>query len=104
MGLSIVEGWTGPMDFILKADGVAVDLTGCTVTLLLRDIDGTSRTLTGSVSILDGVNGKIRFSPGVNDIGAAGNTLLARFKVVDSSTKIVYFPSGDADKWEVEQA
>ena len=104
MALDIVEGWTQDLEFQLKSDGVAVDLTGiltANVTLILTNADGTSVTTTSDISISDATNGKVKYSPDAGDLLAVNSPLSARFKVIDADGKIVFFPSAAPDKWTV---
>ena len=101
MMLDLVAGWTGAIDAVLKADDVAVDLSGCAVALILQTVNGTTVTLTGSVTVPAPSTGSVRFSPGAADLVAANSPYAARWKVTDGAGKIVYFPNGRADVWIV---
>lgn len=101
MDLELVEGWTGVLDFILKADGVAVDLTGMTVELLLYKADGTQVDTTSDLTVTDAAAGTVRYSPDGADLLASETPHRSRFKVTDGSGKIVYFPNGAMDRWLV---
>lgn len=101
--IEVVEGWTGPLDFTLKGDGVAVDLTGCTVLLQLWDLADAAITLAGTTAIVSAVLGQVRFSPAAADLTKARSPIKGRFKVTDGAGKITYFPNGDADRWVVFQ-
>jgi len=101
MTISVTEGWTGPLDFILQSDGAAQDLTGMTVTLVLTGVDGTIATTTGNVSVTDAAAGKVRYSPDATDLLSAKQPYRGRWKVTDGAGKIVFFPNGEADLWKV---
>jgi hypothetical protein len=101
MSIEIIEGWTGPIDFALKADGSAVDLNGITVTLLLKGNDGLAVDTTGDISILDSTAGTVRYLPDAADLTAAKSPYKARFKLVDGTGAIAYCPSGARDRWDV---
>ena len=101
MPLTITEGTTANLDFVLTADGSAVNLTGATVTLVLADKDGTAITRTGDVSVITAASGKIRYAPDSTDLVASVSPLRARFKVTDSGGQVAYYPSGKADNWTV---
>jgi hypothetical protein len=101
MPIEIVEGWTGDLDFQLKSDNVAVNLTGTTVGLILQDSNGVVITPGGTTSIVDPVLGKVRFSPAVGDLVASKSPYNARWKVTDGVGKVVFFPSGADDVWIV---
>lgn len=99
--VSLVEGWTGPLDFALKANGAAQDLTGATVVLILSKRDGVAVDTAADVSIIDAAAGTVRYAPDATDLTYADNPYRARFKVTDGAGKITFFPSGEADKWTV---
>lgn len=100
--IELVEGWTGNVDFTLLADGTAVNLTGSTVTLTLRDRTGTVIDTTSDVSVPTPASGVVRYSPDAIDLTASGSPYSARWKVVDGSSKVTYFPSSvDPDRWLV---
>lgn len=99
----IVEGWTGNLDFALTADGVAIDGTGSTVTLVLRTRNGMSVPTTGKVAWLAQASGTVRYQPALADLKADQSPYEARFKVTDGSSKDVYFPNGQADAWTVRK-
>ena len=101
MPLTITEGTTANLDFKLTADGSAVNLTGATVTLSLRNKSGTPITTTGDISIISATLGTVRYAPDAADLSADDSPLRARFKVTDSSTLIAFYPSGKADIWTV---
>jgi len=94
--IDFVEGWTGPLDFQLKGDGTVVDLTGLTVTGVSKDKKRNAVTLTSDVSILDATDGKVRMTPDTGDFEAENSPYSLRFKVVDGSTGIVFYPSAEA--------
>ena len=101
MPLTIVEGTTANLDFKLTADGADVNLTGATVTLVLKNKSGTAITTTGDVSVVTPAEGKVRFAPDAADLSADDSPLRARFKVTDASSQVAYYPSGKADIWTV---
>jgi hypothetical protein len=101
MPLTIAEGTTANLDFTLTADGAAVNLTGATVTLVLKDKSGTEITTTGNVSVVTAASGKVRYAPDAADLGASATPHRARFKVADSGGLIAYYPSGKADPWTI---
>lgn len=99
--VEVVEGWTDPLDFTLKVNGVPKDLTGMTVLLQMWDNAGNAIILTGSTSVPTPASGLVRFSPGSGDLTQARSPIKARWKVTDAGGKIGYFPNGDADRWMV---
>jgi hypothetical protein len=99
--LDLVEGWTGPLDFDLLADNATPSsaMTGMSVVLLLREESGHDVTIGGTVGILDAAAWRIRYSPANGDLVAGKYG--ARFKVMDTGGKIVFFPNGPADRWVI---
>lgn len=106
---SIVEGWTqeiGP--FTLRINQLAIALTGFTVSLELRDSNGTVVTPGGTVRVAaDQIaeKGHVYYTPVAADFtwitaegtGALPQDYRMHWKVVDGSNKVVYFPNGAAD-------
>jgi hypothetical protein len=109
----IVAGWTGILGpFTLKIDGVALSLTGMTVTIGLRNIAGAV-TPGGTVTIdPDQINnrGKVSYAPAAADFvwvstgPSSRQTYEIHWKVVDGAGKVVYFPNGEPDQIGVYKA
>jgi hypothetical protein len=97
----LVEGWTGPLDFTLKADNVPVDLTGMTVELILSGRDSVAINTTGDVTVPTPAVGLVRYSPDAADITVAKSPLNAHWKVTDGGGNVVFFPNGAPDIWKV---
>jgi hypothetical protein len=99
----VIEGWTGPLDFQLKADGAvpAGTLAGMTVTLVLVDANGAAVDMTGKIAVTDAANWKVRYNPAGPDLVFAKGPYLARWKVTDGAGKVVFFPNDEADVWQV---
>lgn len=113
MLLSIVEGWTGLLGpFTLRIGGAAVDLTGMTVTLSMRRESGTLVTPGGTITVLDQTTnkGQVTYAPIASDFVFEPNrynriqTYTLRWKVVDGSAKVVYFPNADPEEIGVGRA
>ncbi len=100
----IVVGWTAAVDIDLRSDGQipSSSLVG-TVTFILHDINGNTLPFTGSATILDAVNWRIRLIPLAADFGTAG-VFRARISVTDSFSRTAYFPNGAWDTWVVHAA
>ena len=102
MPIEIVEGWTGPVDVRLDADGSPVDLAGMTVALVLHDAYGSTVLTTGAIFLSSSTGWKVTYSPlTTGDLVAARGPYGAHFKVTDTGGKIVFFPSAKADPWFV---
>jgi hypothetical protein len=99
--LTLVEGWTGPIDEILQKAGVAENLTGMTVALLLQKASGAAVDTAGDVTIMDAPAGKVRYSPDPTDLLAAETPHVARWQVTDGAGKVVFFPSEAGEVWTI---
>lgn len=95
----IVEGWTDALPFVLKADAVAVDLTGLTVACYIKDNQGTFvRSGTTGVSVTDSTAGAVSYTPqSTSEFLAARTPYRIRFQVTSVTTEIAYFPNIDED-------
>lgn len=103
MAQFLVEGQTAPVDYRLLADGVAYDLTGCTVTTIARTHAGMLKTLAGSTVVLVAASGTVRFSPDAGDLVATDFMLHVRFKVTRADSKIEFFPTRDPESWVIQK-
>lgn len=110
--LTIVEGWTGVLGpFTLKVDDVPLNLTGMTVTLILRRASGALVTPGGTIAVLNQsvYPGQVTYAPVETDftfetVGyAIVQTYRMHWKVVDSAQKIVFFPNGEGDEVDVHR-
>jgi hypothetical protein len=98
----VVQGWTGNLDFQLKVEGTpAILSTDDTVSLILRRADGVLVSTTSEVVIISASDGKVRYTPGATDLLTRHAPYGARFKLVDPLGKVVFFPNGRADLWNV---
>lgn len=94
----VVEGWTGALPFTLKADDVAVDLTGLTVSIVLKDYQSTVvKDSTSGVTVTGSTAGTVEYAPSSSDFVASRTPYKLRFRVKDSQNKVVYFPNIDED-------
>jgi hypothetical protein len=94
--VEFVEGWTGPLDFQLLNDGVAQDLTAITVTGQARNRLNAAVDLSSDVAILTATDGTVRLTPDAVDFESESSPYELRFKAVDATTAVVFFPSGEA--------
>jgi hypothetical protein len=98
----IVEGWTGALPFTLKADGTAINLTGLTVAIVLKDChDYVVKNSTSGISVTGSTSGQVEYAPSSSDFAANRSAYRVRFKVTDSTGRIVYFPNGAANLIQV---
>lgn len=71
-------GDTGaPFDPVfLRKDGSAEDLTGATITMIMEDAEGNSKTAAGTWTITNAANGQASYSYASTDVNTAGNWTL----------------------------
>lgn len=102
---SFVEGETKPVDVTLYdgegAGRVAINGTGLTVVLVLRDRVGALVPTAGTVDWLVAASGSVRYNPAVTDLRTSSSPYHARFKVTDGSADDAYYPNGEAEEWKV---
>ena len=107
--VSVVEGWTGALPFTLEADGEGVNLTGLTVSIVLRTADGTLvKDTTAGITITQtsstSTYGYLEYAPATSsgDLFVASLTpYRVRFQATDALAKTVYFPNDEYDLIEV---
>jgi hypothetical protein len=104
MSTDVIEAWTGPVDYQLRVNGAPLDLSGMTVELILRRADRSIVSSTGDVSILSATDGTVRYLPDANDFVARRGPYLARFKVTDALSRVVFFPNAEAEVITVRSA
>lgn len=98
----MTEGVTTPLRFQLLDDGVPIDLSGMTVTLLLQDRLGNVVSTSGMVTVVVATTGRVDFTPSSASFFTVANSPYhARFKLVNSSGGISFVPSGLRDRWIV---
>ncbi len=96
--VEVVEGWTGALPFTLKADEVAVDVTGMTVYIVLKNNRGvTVKDSTDGITVTSSTGGLVQYAPSSSDFTAVRSPYRIRFRVKDALNKIVYFPNEDED-------
>lgn len=102
---SIVEGWNGALPFTLNADGSAIDLTGLTVKIVLKNAEGTLvKDTTAGITVTSATGGQVEYAPSSSsgDLFVASQTpYRVRFQVTDALSKSVYFPNDEEELIEV---
>lgn len=102
MGLTTTEGVTTPLRFQLLDDGVPIDLSGMTVTLLLQDRLGAVVSTNGMVTVVTATAGLVDFTPSSTAFFTVANgPYHARFKLVSATGAISFVPNGVRDRWIV---
>lgn len=95
--LDLVEGWTHPEPLRLYDDGVAVNLTGKTVTLEIHDASGAAVTGVGVTADSDQTTypGRVWLTPAAG-LTAALSPFTVHFVVTDGAGTVVKYPNGPA--------
>lgn len=102
MAIVTTEGITTPLRFQLLDDGVPIDLSGMTVTLLLQDRLGATVVTTNMVTVVTATSGLVDFTPSSAAFFTVANSPYhARFKLVNSGGGISFVPNGLRDRWIV---
>jgi hypothetical protein len=101
----IVEGETQPILATLY-DGsgssrTAIDGTGLTLGLVVRDRTGAPVSMTGKVSWDTEASGIAQFDPAASDLKAANSPYAARWSVTDGTGDVAYYPNAEAEVWKV---
>ena len=97
--INVVQGWTSPIDIALKSDGTVQAMSGMTVTLQLHRPNGSLVSISGSITTATATGASIRYSPSTGDL--TKGQYRGRWKAVDGSSKIAYFPNDVPDSWKV---
>jgi len=92
--MELVEGWSADVDLHLvdEAAGSAYNLTGATVTLVIKNKNGTALTGTNSIPS-PATQGIVRWTPTPAEILASVSPLYLHVKVTVSA-KDTYVPQG----------
>jgi hypothetical protein len=102
----ITEHWTAPLTpFTLKIDDVPLNLTGLTVTPEIRGRDGVlvddPGTWTPDADQTANPGQGTWTPPAAGTFTQANSPYTIRFHAVDGTDKVVEFPNGAADRFEV---
>ena len=100
--INITEGWTKALRFLLTVNGQPTNLTGLTISLVLRRQSGDVVSPGGTIAILDQDTnlGELEYSPVAADFVWETNLFTItqayklHWKAVDGGGKVVFFPSG----------
>ena len=94
--VGIVEGWSAPLDFELLNDGSPQNLTNMTLSGVAYNRVGVAVDLSSDVAVISATAGTVRLTPDTGDFVVSGSPYDVRFKVVDNSTQIAFFPSDES--------
>lgn len=103
----IVEGWTKPLDFQLLKDGIpftAEELSGATISVVIKGSDGTAVNTSGKCAWKDGVTSVARVSLAAGDVVASKSPYTMHFKITDASNKDTFVPNDYPDRLIVAPA
>jgi hypothetical protein len=101
MPLTIVEGWTAPIELTLLGAGEPVNITGGSVELRLFDKTQTEILESGALSIEIAASGLCKYTPENADFQEALSPYYVRVELTDAVGDVSYFPSNRADQWTV---
>jgi hypothetical protein len=102
MAIVVSAGTTVPLRFQLLDDGVPIDLSGMTVTLLLQDRLGATVSTTAMVTVTSAAAGEVDFTPSTTAFFTVANgPYYARFKLVNSTGGVSYVPNGLRERWTI---
>ena len=98
----ITEGWKTTMGpFTLQGNGAALNLTGMTVRLKMRDGFNTVFPDTGTLTIdPTPTTGRVTYLPSGTEFvadGAMSRVLSVHFEVTDGAGHVLYVPNGAPD-------
>lgn len=100
----VVEGWTEPIRHRLLNDGVALDIQGRTVELILETKAGVAVDTTGKTANLDDgtedLKGVVEYTPEAGDLMADDSPYYVVWKVT-AFGEDAFWPNGAAAKMKV---
>lgn len=81
--MTIRSGHTRPIDFTLKRDGTAVDISGASAKIVRGRIQGEddSKFEVALAFVDDGTDGEVRYTPGATDFDTANEMYELEFKI-----------------------
>jgi hypothetical protein len=101
----ITAGTTIALRFQLLEASSPINLTGCTVTLLLSDRNGEEVEDPGTVSIIEEEEGTVQLLPTDENVFVIGDSpYSARWVITDGAARVSHVPTGPRDIWEITGA
>jgi hypothetical protein len=87
--MKIRAGHTRPIDFTLKRDGTAVDISGASAKVVRGRIQGVAATKfeVALAFVDDGTDGVVRYTPGATDLDTANVMYELEFKITMADGK-----------------
>jgi hypothetical protein len=101
MSITIVEGWTAPIELTLYAAGERVNLNGGSVELLLFDKNEEQIIESGALTIEIAASGVCKYTPESVDFQESLSPYYVRVELTDAVGDVSYFPSNKPDVWTV---
>lgn len=95
----VVEGWTKPIPVVLEKGGVPEDLTGDTITAVVKDATGATVTTTGDVTVISAIHGLVTITFDAGDLLADLSPYTVRFKGTLGGDH--YWPQGAPENLQV---
>lgn len=101
MPLTIVEGWTSPIELTLYAAGARVNLSGASVELRLFDKHETELVESGALTVEIAASGICKYDPTSIDFQEDLSPYYVRVEVTDAVADVSFYPSNRPDVWTV---
>lgn len=100
----VVEGWTEAIRQRLLNDGIAIDIQGRTVELILETKAGVAVSTTGKTANLDdgteALRGVVEYTPAVGDLMVNGSQYYWQWKVT-AGLETAFWPNGEPARLRV---
>jgi hypothetical protein len=87
---------------LLNSDGTPINLTGCTVKVIVAAAVGTTAIVNRAVSVTDATNGVVTYTPIAADVATAG-TYMAEWEVTTGSGGVFTVPDPGYDTVQIDQ-
>ena len=101
MPITLVEGWTGPIQMTIKNDGVETDVDGATLAMRMWNNEHAEVLESGALVAVIAVSGLLQYDPEAVDFLEALSPYYIRIQVTDAVGDVTFYPSGDPDVWTV---
>lgn len=95
-------GWTERIIYQLSHDGTTFDISGMTVALVGKNVNGAALNFGGTVGILDGPTSQVYFDPAPTDLSNVNSPYSLRWSVTDTFSKTAWFPRSAPLIWVIQ--